>query len=230
MYNWKKWVCGAACALVLTAVTLPGKALQADPVNNEAQQETKPAFENPQGMTVDLIYYTPAAEGREEIVGRGDRTVIPAGVASVTVEMQQQKLPKGYSLLDPKDLPLEEDTVEVRIPVKPESSESGKPTEPSEKPTEPSEKPTEPSEKPTEPSEKPTEPSEKPTEPSEKPTEPTEKPTKPTEKPTKPTEKPKPKPDPTNPKTGDSYPLGLWLTLGLGSGLTLLWLPVRKKF
>ena len=246
----KKWIYRAASLLLLTALVLPGQTAKAA---EAANNETKPAFQNPQGMSVDLAYYTLAADGSENIVKKAERTVIPAGIAAVTVQLQEQFLPQGYHLKEAKDIALEEDTREVKIPVvavsgNPQQPDSSEPTEKPTEPADPTEKPTEPAdptEKPTEPAdptEKPTEPAdptEKPTEPAEKPTEkPTEPTVKPTEKPTeptvKPTEKPqkpqKPtgKPDPTNPQTGDSFPMGLWLSLGIGSAASLLLL-YRKK-
>lgn len=239
MKNWKKQVVSAACALVLSAAVLPAKANAAAYVQPEQPgmqvREKTPAFENPEGMTVDLIYVYADKEGKEQIAGKAERTVIPAGVAAVTVELQKQLLPKGWSLKEEKEIPLVATTLEVKIPVT--ALEDA--TEPTEKPTEPTEKPTEPTEKPTEPTEKPAEPTEKPTEPTEKPTEPTkptekpqDKPTKPTEKPNKPAQKPDKKPDNTNPKTEDAFPMGLWLTLGAGSAMGLaviLTVKVRKS-
>ena len=250
MKNWKNWVLGAACVSVLAALGSPVKAEGYAVQKSESQRESASApFENPEGITVDLIYYYMTADGDEKIAGKAERTIIPAGVTAVTVELQKQLLPRGLRLLDPKDIPLNEDTAEVKIPVyAPDTTGDSeneptepteKPTEPTEKPTEPTEKPTEPTEKPTEPTEKPTEPAEKPTEPTEKPTEPTEKPTEPTEKPTEPTEKPnkptqkpeKPnkKPDPSNPKTGDSGNPGLWMSLSTGSA-GLLAILLKKRF
>ena len=226
----KKWIYRAASLLLLTALVLPGQTAKAA---EAANNETKPAFQNPQGMSVDLAYYTLAADGSENIVKKAERTVIPAGIAAVTVQLQEQFLPQGYHLKEAKDIALEEDTREVKIPVvavsgNPQQPDSSEPTEKPTEPADPTEKPTEPAdptEKPTEPAEKPTE---KPTEPTVKPTEkPTEPTVKPTEKPQKP-QKPTGKPDPTNPQTGDSFPMGLWLSLGIGSAASLLLL-YRKK-
>ena len=173
MNKWKKWITGALCTLMLAGFAIPAQAAEAKP------QEGQPPFANPDGMTVDLVYFT-EENGVEAVIKKTERTVISAGTTAFTVEMQEKELPEGYVLKDGKDIPLEADMLEVKIRIEKLPEDPTQPTEKPADPSEPSEKPTEPAEKPTE---KPTEPAEKP---GEKPTEPAEKP----EKPEKPTEKP----------------------------------------
>ena len=226
MKHWKHWITAGTCLLLAAALILPTDAKEAvrDAENPTENKQTEPSFQNPDGMTVDLLYYTEEADGSEKTVAKAERIIIPAGTAAVTAELQKTHLPRGYHLVNEKDIPLEEQLTEVKIQVAVSDTESQEPTE---KPTEPSDKPSEPTEDPTEPSQKPEEPTEKPTEPSEKPTEPGDKPAKPTQKPTKPPVKPKP--DLTNPQTRDSFPMGLWLALGLGSAGILTVIVILKK-
>ena len=235
MKNWKNWILSAACFFLLAVIGNPVKAEEHVEQKTGLQRESAQAlFENPEGMTVDLIYYHVSEDGSEKIAGKAGRVIIPAGITSVTVELQQKLLPRGLRLLEPKDIPLEEGTMEVRIQVYTPAATGDpeqKPADPTEKPTNPTEKPTNPAEKPADPTEKPADPTEKPIDPTEKPTDPTEKPTEkptdPTEKPNKPAQKPdKPskKPDPSNPKTGESSRIGLWMSLSIGSAGLLAFL------
>ena len=208
----------AVLTMVFFLQIIPGKAMAAETI--AAKEQLEKEFENPDGMTIDVLYVLQDISG-EEVVKKVSRVMVPAGVTSVTEEIQEKYLPEGYVLKDAKDIPLTEETLEVRIPV---SRIETKPTEPAEKPETPTEQPTEPAEKPETPTEKPTEPAEKPETPTEKPT---QKPVKPAEKPVKPTEKPAVKPDPTNPQTGDALPI--WLAASLISG-TVLSAAVFRKY
>ena len=163
-------------------------------------------------------------QGNEQMAGKAERAIIPAGLSSVTVELQKTYLPEGYELKDPKDHPLTEDTTEVKIQVEPVSEPVDPPKE---DPTEP-EAPSEPEQKPTEkPEGKPDQPVEKPTEkPEGKPDQPVQKPT---EKPQKPSQQPQGKPDPTNPQTGDAANVSLWMLSLLSSASLLIWLTGKRK-
>ena len=205
MKTYRIFTLPAAFLLLLTLLLLP---LQAQ---SSGEPDPVPPFENTEGMTVSLIYFYIDGEGEEQIAGKAERAIIPAGIAAVTVELQKTYLPEGYQLKDPKDHPLTEDTLEVKIPVEVSSD----PAEP-QNPTEP-EEPAEPTEKPTE------QPTEKPTE---KPDQPVQKPA---EKPQKPPQKPQGKPDPTNPQTGDAANISLWMLSLLSSASILVWLMGKRK-
>lgn len=227
MKTMKKLTISAAFLLVLTMLLVP---LQA---KDPGTPDPVPPFENTEGMTLTLIYFYVDGEGNEQVAGKAERAIIPAGTSAVTVELQKIYLPEGYQLKDPKDHPLTEDTLEVKIQVETTSD----PVDPPEEiPTEP-EAPTEPSEKPEDkPTEKPeNQPDQKPTEkpenqPDQKPTEKPGKPTgKPTDKPQRPPQKPQGKPDPTNPQTGDGGNLSFWMFSLLSSACSLIWMTGKKK-
>ena len=155
MRNWKTSLCSAACALILAAGILPAQAVMPEASSRIQQHRENSDFQNPPGTTVDLIFIHTETDGKETVVKTVKRAIIPAGTASVTLELQQQLLPEGWRLKAPADQPLREDTLKVRIPVEPvqmpEATEPGSPSEKPAKPQAPAEKPA----KPQKPSEKP---------------------------------------------------------------------------
>ena len=250
MKTWKIWFC-ILCTVLMLSVSAAAEE------NFPEIPQGRPEFQNPDGMTVEFIYYYETPEGDEIQIGRVPRVIIPAGVNAVPVSLQEKLLPEGMILYNPADIPLTEDTMEVKIqvlgpaaekPQKPgdrpletidpseETTESTEETgDSSEETTEPTEETGGPSEETTEPTEEPAGPSEEtaaPTEESTSPDEETEKPTEETPESENQQEKPQNKPgreDPTNPKTGDDSLIWFWLFLTLGTSAFFALFFIQKK-
>ena len=104
----------AVLTMVFFLQIIPGKAMAAETI--AAKEQLEKEFENPDGMTIDVLYVLQDISG-EEVVKKVSRVMVPAGVTSVTEEIQEKYLPEGYVQKDAKDILLTEETLEVRIPV-----------------------------------------------------------------------------------------------------------------